>query len=130
MSSDSHSHFIVPTKIYAAVYVALLVLTFITVWIAQFDFGSMNIVVALLVAGIKATLVCAVFMGLYWDSGYNKVLVLVSIFFIALFIGLSAADVFARGSTDSREREVFNIQSPVKPLSEGSHHGHGSDSGH
>lgn len=129
-SHDHHSHVIVPTQTYFAVYVALLVLTIITVAVAQFDFGSLNIVIALFVAFIKASLVACVFMGLYWDKGFNRILILVSILFIALFLGLSAADVFARGSLDPRERGIHDIKSPVKPLSSDSGHGAHSESGH
>eukprot|EP01051_Picozoa_sp_SAG22_P032089 SAG22_NODE_13352_length_409_cov_1.741935_1_plen_82_part_01 len=50
-------HFIVPVSYYVMVLVALLILTVVTVVIAQFDFGSFNILVAMLVAVVKASLV-------------------------------------------------------------------------
>ena len=50
-------HHITPLWLYNTIFGALLVLTVVTVWIAQFDFGSANTVIAMFVATIKASLV-------------------------------------------------------------------------
>jgi len=68
--SHQHSHFIVPVKYYIGTFLSLLVLTFVTVTISRFDFGTFNIVVAMLVAIVKASLVISFFMGLRWDKGF------------------------------------------------------------
>lgn len=67
-SEHSHSHHhIVPFKVNMAVGITLLILTTVTVWIAQFDFGAMDMVVAMTVATVKAGLVVAYFMHLNYN---------------------------------------------------------------
>jgi cytochrome c oxidase subunit IV len=76
MGGHGHSHseapHVIPVKVFTAVLVVLLVLTAITVAIAQVDFGEMNIVVAMLVASIKAYLVVYYFMH---GAHENKIVV-------------------------------------------------------
>lgn len=59
---EFHSH----TKLYIGVGVALLLLTVITVALAYVDFGHehLNILVGMLVAALKASMVAAIFMHL------------------------------------------------------------------
>lgn len=56
-----------PVKVYVSVLVALLILTVITVWIAQYDFGAMNLVVAMVIASFKAAIVALFFMHLKYE---------------------------------------------------------------
>ena len=49
---QSH-HFIVPLRYYVGTFIGLLFLTFLTVLVSRFDFGSFGLVVALLVAFLK-----------------------------------------------------------------------------
>jgi cytochrome c oxidase subunit IV len=126
MNHNNSHHFIPPLRFYVGTFIALLFLTFITVFVAQFDFGSMNIVVALLIACIKASLVLAFFMGLRWDNGVNLVVVVSSVVFIGIFFLFTIADIATRGDYDILEDGVHNINSPVKIISDGqiggSHH--------
>ena len=92
----SDTHHIVPIKTYLKVFIALLFLTFITVALAKVDFGSMNIVVALLIASSKAALVFLWFMGLKYQDWMNRVIVISSLFFVILLGALVAADVWSR----------------------------------
>ena len=69
-----HHHHVTPIPVYLAVFGALLFFTFITVWIAQFDFGVMTTPIAMLVATIKASLVALIFMHLLYEEGLNSVL--------------------------------------------------------
>ena len=62
------SHTIIPKKYYQFTFVALLILTVITVVVSRFDFGMLNVPIAILVASIKAGLVGAFFMGLRWEK--------------------------------------------------------------
>ena len=56
--SDNHSeHFIIPLKYYVITLVALLILTVVTVLVAQVDLGFLNIYVAMAVAAVKASFV-------------------------------------------------------------------------
>ena len=79
------------------VFLALMVLTFATVEVAQHDFGMMNNVVALGIAFTKALLVIAFFMHVRW-AGKLVVLVVGSGFVWLCFLLLfTFADYLSRG---------------------------------
>ena len=82
----------VPPRVLLSVFGALMVLTVITVAVTLVDLGSLNIVVALGVAVLKASLVALYFMHLRWDSPFNGIVLIASMFFVALFIGLAILD--------------------------------------
>jgi cytochrome c oxidase subunit 4 len=89
---DYHVH-VVPPWLLIAVFVALLILTGITVGVTVFDFGrTINVWIALAVAVAKATLVALFFMHLRWDSPFNGVILVTALFFVALFIGTVILD--------------------------------------
>jgi cytochrome c oxidase subunit 4 len=90
-------HLVVPARLYVAVFLALLVLTLITVWASGRDFGSFNTVVALTIAAIKALLVISFFMHVRW-SGKLIVLVVASGFvWLAFLILITMSDYISRG---------------------------------
>lgn len=113
---SEHKHFVVPLKYYIGTFVALLFLTFITVFIAQFHFGVFNLPIAMLVAVIKASLVIMIFMGLKWDKGFNLAAFLGSIIFLVIFFLLTFADIGTRKYTDEIEAHSVDLNSPVKPI--------------
>ena len=55
---------------------ALLVLTVVTVGASTIDFGSgmTNVIIAMLIASIKASLVALFFMHLRWDKPINAII--------------------------------------------------------
>lgn len=73
----------VHVRSYMMVFGALLVLTGVTVALSYFDFGSMqaNIVIALIVASIKAGLVALIFMHLNHERRQIYVLLAFTTFF-------------------------------------------------
>ena len=72
--------------------VALLILTAITVYAAQVDLGRLNIVVALGIASIKASLVGLFFMHLKYDDRFNSVVLVSALFFAVFLIGFVIFD--------------------------------------
>jgi len=74
---------------------ALLFLTVVTVAVRWVDLGEMNIVVALLIAAVKAALVALYFMHLRWDKPFNSISFVGSILFVALFMAFSLLDLHA-----------------------------------
>jgi len=78
------------------VLTALLALTAITVYVASFSFGEWNIVVALLIASCKASLVGLFFMHLRNDKPINWIIFLTAIFMLALFLIFVFIDVDSR----------------------------------
>lgn len=90
---------IVSVKLLFATCGALLVLTMLTVAAAKFDFTKyglpeMNIVVALTIAVIKASLVCLFFMHLFWDRPINAYILIIALAFVGIFIGFAMTDTF------------------------------------
>ena len=81
---------------------ALLFLTFITVAVSRFDFGGANMLIAMVVAAIKASLVIAVFMHMLWDTAINKLFFMCSFLFLGLLFLFLFADLVARGSLEPK----------------------------
>src|SRR5688500_7049880 len=71
-------------RTYALVLGALLLLTVITVGASMINFGSnmTNVIIALLIASIKASLVALFFMHLRWDKPMSAVIFCSSLFFL------------------------------------------------
>lgn len=84
---------VMPVKLLVGVLAVLLVLTVATVAVTSVDLGSQwNLVVAMVIATIKAVLVCAFFMHLIWDRKFNLLVFMSSVLFLALFLGLALTD--------------------------------------
>jgi cytochrome c oxidase subunit 4 len=82
--------------IYVAVWAGLLVLTGATVAISYLDLGLLNVVVALLIASAKASLVALFFMHLKFENRLVWTFALVPIFFLVLIIGGTLSDTLFR----------------------------------
>ena len=90
-------HHVTPLKVYYAVFAALIVGTIVTVATSYIDFGgSNNILIAMLIATVKALLVILFFMGLKYEGIENNATFFCTFIFLALFIGLTSADIFFR----------------------------------
>lgn len=88
---------VVPPSVLLATAVALLVLTWLTVQVAvlHLPIGSLAVWIALGIATIKAALVCMYFMHLRYDRPFNVIVLLATLFFVFLFIGLALMDTVA-----------------------------------
>ena len=95
-TTASHSNHILPLKVYLTIGTVLLILTAITVTVSFFDLGAANLVVAMVIAAIKASLVALYFMHLKYDSKLYLVIFLMSIFFLACFIIITMFDTLRR----------------------------------
>ena len=92
---DHHDEIAHPMSIQAllAVWGVLMFFTVLTVWAAQQGLGSQtSFVVAMIIATIKAGMVMAVFMHLWWDKRMNLFTFLGSFLFVMLFIGMALTD--------------------------------------
>jgi cytochrome c oxidase subunit 4 len=82
-----------PLSLLVGILVALLVLTVLTVSVTSVDLGSQgNLVVAMVIATIKAGLVVTYFMHLRWDRLFHLILFLTSVLFLILFLSMSITD--------------------------------------
>ena len=84
-------------KLYYAVFGALLLLTWLTVWISGVDLGPWNTPAALLIASTKATLVLLFFMHLWWSSKLSWIFVASGFLFLTLMLSLTLSDFLSRG---------------------------------
>ena len=86
-----------PLGTYFAVWIALLVGTFLTYEAAKLDLGQFNAAVALIIATTKALLVALFFMHLRGASEkLLKLVVISTIFFLFIMLILSMADFGTR----------------------------------
>jgi cytochrome c oxidase subunit 4 len=104
-----HVH-IASNGFYWGIFGALICLTFITVKVSYYDFGSANILIALLVATMKASLVAAFFMHLRYDKLFNTLAFLAAFLFLAIFIFLTYDDLGERARVDPAYGAKVNLQ--------------------
>lgn len=107
MEAHSYSH---AKKTYSLVLAALFILTVITVGASGVDFGApwVNVVVALVIASIKASLVALFFMHLLYDRRINAIIFLTGVVMLCIFLLFTLLDV------DSRETvRPLNLRSPA-----------------
>jgi len=88
---------IVPRKIYVGVFSALIILTVLTVYIANKDLGRLNAIVALTIAVCKATLVVLYFMHVRYSSRLVWVFVAAGFFWLGIMVALTLSDYLTRG---------------------------------
>jgi len=83
---------VVPLRVLLGVWLALVVLSVVTVGATKVDLGSMNLVIALAIAFFKASLVGLYFMHLRYDQPFHAIALVTSLLFVALFVGLALLD--------------------------------------
>lgn len=96
-AEQSTTHHVVPLGTYVAIFVALMVLTGITVGVAFLDLGFWNTPIALTIAVGKATLVVLFFMHLRWSRRLTQVWALAGLLWLILLIAGTADDFLTRG---------------------------------
>lgn len=84
-------------RIYIAVFLSLMVFTFLTVWVAYVDLGALNDVVAMAIASTKATIVILFFMHVKYASRLTWLLVGAGFLFLLILFAFALADYFSRG---------------------------------
>ncbi len=95
-----HSH-VSSSLFYGAVFAGLLMLTLLTVGQSYVDLGKLNIVLVVLIASLKASLVVTFFMHLRWDNKFNALIFISCIFFIGVFFAYTMNDTDRRGEHDA-----------------------------
>lgn len=88
---EAHAH-AVPFRTLLMTFIALMILTVLTVAAHEVDFGPANIWVALIIAFVKAVIVALYFMHLRWDSPFNAIVLIASLLFVTLFLGAAMMD--------------------------------------
>ena len=96
MASEEHRQHVIPGGVYFGIWATLMFLTALTVFVSFIELHDWNIVLALVIATIKGTLVVLFFMHLYYSSKLTKVTVIAAIFFLFLLLSLSMTDYLTR----------------------------------
>lgn len=92
------SEHIVSLKIYFTIFLALMVGTALTVWAGLQDFpGPLNVIVALTIAVVKATLVVLYFMHVRYSSRLIWVVFASALFWLGILFALTFGDYWTRG---------------------------------
>ena len=102
-------HHVSSAAMFTNVLVALLFLTVITVGASRVDFGSANMLIAMAIASVKASLVIAFFMHVLWDTAVNKIVFLSSFLFLSLLFIFTLADL----ATRRVDHEIHTTRTPV-----------------
>ena len=94
-AEDALGH-VVDLRVLLGMFAALMVLTAITVGVSYFDLGPLNLLVAMGVATVKATLVALYFMHLRYDSLLNAIFFVIGVAFLGLFMMITMLDTIER----------------------------------
>jgi len=107
--SDAHAHaiddgtvhvHISSAKFYVGIFLVLVMLTLLTVGVSYIHLGPLNLVVAVVIASIKASLVVMFFMHLKYDTKFNALIFVCSLMFIGVFFAYTFNDTEHRGELD------------------------------
>ncbi len=77
---------VIPAPVLVAVFAALIVLTVATVAVTWVDLGAWNLVAAMAIATVKASLVALYFMHLRYDHPFHGLVFVAALVFLALFL--------------------------------------------
>lgn len=88
-----------PVSLYVTIFLALMVLTAVTVGAAFVDLGPFNFPVALAIALFKASLVIWYFMHVKYQSPLTKLTVATGLFFLVILLTLTMIDYTSKAFT-------------------------------
>ncbi len=104
---DAHAH---PTpRLYGLILGALFIFTGVTVWVAFQDFGVLNNVIALGIAGVKTVLVVLFFMHVKYGSRLTKIFAVTGFAFLSILIAFTVSDTETRKHLD-QQKSVYGPQ--------------------
>lgn len=115
---DGHHVHVTPFMPMLLVFIGLLCLTALTLWTAKAEYfyvsNSVNLIVALIIAGLKGLLVAAFFMHLIYDKAMNTVIVVATMFAAVLFLTLTLVDIGTQDIVDKTEKGEIAIGGSVQ----------------
>lgn len=103
---EVHEH-ISPMTAYYKVFGALLVLTGLTYAVSYMSLGPASLPVAMLVAVVKASLVCMYFMHLKYDERYHVFVFLSTLIFVGIFFTFTLFDLSSRTKLSDEQGTFF-----------------------
>jgi len=91
------SEHIVSLRIYVTIFLSLMVGTALTVWAGLQDFpGQWNVIIAITIAVVKATLVVLYFMHVRYSSRLIWVVFTSALFWLVILFALTFSDYWTR----------------------------------
>jgi cytochrome c oxidase subunit 4 len=96
VSEHEHTDHIVSPGTYLAIILTLLALTALTVFAAYINLGRLNIVAALAIATVKATLVVLFFMHAKYSPKRTKLVIMAGIFWLIILLFMTLSDYASR----------------------------------
>lgn len=115
---DGHHVHVTPLLPMILVFGGLLILTALTLWTAKAEYfyvsNSVNLIIALVIAGTKGLLVAAFFMHLIYDKAMNTVIVVATMFAAVLFLTLTLVDINTQDFVDKTEKGEIAIGGSVQ----------------
>jgi cytochrome c oxidase subunit IV len=84
------------TRVYYVIFAVLILCTYLTWQVAYFDLGRLNTVVALSIAGVKATLVVWFFMHARSSPRLILLIAFGALLWLAILLALTASDYLTR----------------------------------
>jgi len=87
---------VVSWRVYLTIFVLLAILTTLSVVVTGFDFGPLNLIVALAVAGTKSALVLLYFMHARYSSRLTGLVIAAALAFLVILVFLTAIDYVSR----------------------------------
>lgn len=90
-------HVVPPIRAYWVIFVTLLLLTLVTVDVAFYNIGALNIWIALAVATTKATLVVLYFMHVRYAPPLTAVFAGVGFVYLFILLFFTLSDFVTRG---------------------------------
>jgi cytochrome c oxidase subunit 4 len=87
---------IVSWQVYLTVFFLLAILTTLSVVVTGFDFGPLNLIVALAVAGTKSALVVLYFMHARYSSRLTGLVIAAALAFLVILVFLTFTDYASR----------------------------------
>ncbi len=106
---EVHEH-VSSIALYVKVFAALLVLTALTYGVSYMDLGNASLAVAMIVAFVKASLVCMFFMHLKYDDGFNVFVFISTLLFVAIFFTITIFDLVSRDAINVEQATFFRKQ--------------------
>jgi cytochrome c oxidase subunit 4 len=90
------SQHVIPQKVYYLVFVTLILLTLVTVDVAFYNFGFLNIYIAMAIATVKALVVALYFMHLRYNPRLTWLFAGAGLLWLLILFVLTFADYATR----------------------------------
>jgi cytochrome c oxidase subunit 4 len=91
---EKQNHY--PFSTYILVWIALLLLTVLTVTVASLKLGAFSVYGAILIAALKSSLVVLLFMKIKYEDRVFKIMVAVAVVMLTIIISFTFLDIAFR----------------------------------